>query len=160
MPAIMLAERLSELLYPSINTVPPDRRWMHAYTYSGHPTCCAVALRNIQIIEEEGLVERAATVGQRFLKQLQALGTCPGVGNVRGLGMLAAVEIVGNKETKQLFPPEAKLMQRLGDAVLERGLHTRLVADTICLAPPLVTTDEQIDRIVAIVAEAIESVTQ
>jgi adenosylmethionine-8-amino-7-oxononanoate aminotransferase len=132
---------------------------MHAYTYSGHPTCCAVALRNIQIIEEEELVERAAVTGQRFLEQLRTLEAHPSVGDVRGLGMIAAVELVANKETKQLFPPEAKLMQRLGDALLSHGLHTRLVADTICLAPPLVTTDEQIDRIVAIVAYAIEAVT-
>ncbi len=150
---------VSDTIRDAINNVPPDRRWMHAYTYSGHPTCCAVALRNIQIIEEEELVERAAVTGQRFLEQLRTLEAHPSVGDVRGLGMIAAVELVANKETKQLFPPEAKLMQRLGDALLSHGLHTRLVADTICLAPPLVTTDEQIDRIVAIVAHAIEAVT-
>lgn len=146
---------VSDAIHAAIESVPPERRWMHAYTYSGHPTCCAVALRNIQIIEDEGLVERAAVTGNRLLEKLQTLLTCDGVGDVRGLGMMAAVEVVADKTTKQLFPPEAQIMQRLADALLSRGLFTRLVADTICLAPPLITTDEQIDRIVAIIAESI-----
>jgi adenosylmethionine-8-amino-7-oxononanoate aminotransferase len=82
----------------------------------------------------------------------------PHIGDVRGLGMLAAVEIVADKTTKALFPPEAKLMERLGNALMARGLFTRLVADTICLAPPLVTTDAQIEQIAAIVGDAIDAV--
>ena len=69
--------------------------------------------------------------------------------------MMAAVEVVADKATKQLFPPEARVTERLAEALLARGLFTRLVADTICLAPPLITSDEQIDRIVAIIADAI-----
>jgi adenosylmethionine-8-amino-7-oxononanoate aminotransferase len=149
---------VSDAIRKVINSVPPDRRWMHAYTYSGHPTCCAVALRNIQIVEEEDLVKRAASSGQRLLEKLQTLRTCDGVGDVRGLGMMAAVEVVADTATKRLFPPEAQLSQHLSDALLQRGLFTRLVADTICLAPPLVTTDEQIDRIVEILADAIPAV--
>ncbi len=149
---------VSDAIREVINGVPPERRWMHAYTYSGHPTCCAVALRNIRIIQDEDLVERAAIAGRRLLEKLLALQTCEGVGDVRGLGMMAAVEIVADTTTKQSFPPEAQITQRLSDALLERGLFTRLVADTICLAPPLVTTDEQIDRLVAIIGEAIPAV--
>jgi adenosylmethionine-8-amino-7-oxononanoate aminotransferase len=151
---------VSDTIREVINSVPPERRWMHAFTYSGHPTCCAVALRNIQIIEEEDLVTRAASAGGRLLEKLQPLLTCDGVGDVRGLGMMMAVEIVADKTTKQLFPPEARLTERLSEALLRRGLFTRLVADTICLAPPLVTTDEQIDRIVEIIADAIPAVLQ
>jgi adenosylmethionine-8-amino-7-oxononanoate aminotransferase len=150
---------VSDTIRDVINSVPPDRRWMHAYTYSGHPTCCAVALRNLEIIDEEELVDRAATTGQQLQHKLQALRTHPHVGDVRGLGMLAAVEIVVDKTTKALFGADANLMERLGDALMERGLFTRLVADTICLAPPLVTTDRQIEQIVAIVGDAINAVT-
>jgi putrescine aminotransferase len=149
---------VSDTIREVINSVPPERRWMHAFTYSGHPTCCAVALRNIQIIEEEQLVERAASAGGRLLQKLQALLSCDGVGDVRGLGMMMAVEVVADKTSKQLFPPEARITERLGEALLRRGLFTRLVADTICLAPPLVTTDEQLDRIVEIIADAIPAV--
>jgi putrescine---pyruvate transaminase len=151
---------VSDTVRETINNVPPARRWMHAYTYSGHPTCCAVALRNIQIIEDEGLVERAAQTGQRLNEKLRSLAALEGVGNVRGQGMIAAVEVVADKTTKQLFPAEAQVSQRLYEALLERGLYTRIVADTICLAPPLVTTDEQVDRIVAIIGDAIPSVLQ
>jgi adenosylmethionine-8-amino-7-oxononanoate aminotransferase len=65
---------------------------------------------------------------------------------------------VADEATNQPFPPAAQLTQRLADALLERGLFTRLIADTICLAPSLVTTDEQIDRIVEIIADAIPAV--
>jgi adenosylmethionine-8-amino-7-oxononanoate aminotransferase len=149
---------VSDTIRAAIDSVPPDRRWMHAYTYSGHPTCCAVALRNIQIIEDEGLIERVAQAGQRLLDKLRPLGALDGVGDVRGLGLLAAVEVVADKATKQLHPPELQVSPRLQEALMERGLYTRVLADTICLAPPFVTSDEQIDRIVDVIADAIPSV--
>jgi adenosylmethionine-8-amino-7-oxononanoate aminotransferase len=141
-----------------IDGVPPGKRWMHAYTYSGHPTCCAVALANIDVLERERLVERAAAAGDRLLRGLRTLESVDGIGNVRGQGLMAAVEVVRDKTTKQQFPPEAGLTQKLTDALLERGLYTRVVMDCICLAPPLVTTDADIDRIVNIVGETIPAV--
>ena len=87
-----------------MDSTPPDRRWMHAYTYSGHPTCCAVALANLKIIEEEGLVQRAAEMGNRLLEGLHTLDNMPGVGEVRGLGMMAAVEVVEDKATQARVP--------------------------------------------------------
>jgi adenosylmethionine-8-amino-7-oxononanoate aminotransferase len=71
---------------------------------------------------------------------------------------MAAVEVVADKTTKQLFPPEAGITQKLTDALLDRGLYTRVALDCICIAPPLVTTDAQIDRIVAIVGETVPAV--
>ena len=131
---------------------------MHAFTYSGHPTCCAVALANIDILERERLVERAATSGARLLEKLRTLESLDGVGHVRGLGLMAAVEVVADKATKQLFPPDVGMTQKLTDALLDRGLYTRVAMDCICLAPPLVTTDAQIDRIVEIVGDTVSSV--
>jgi adenosylmethionine-8-amino-7-oxononanoate aminotransferase len=149
---------VSDKLRDVINSVPPGKRWMHAYTYSGHPTCCAVALANIDILERERLVERAAEAGDRLLRGLRALESMDHVGNVRGLGLMAAVEVVADKATKQYFPAEAGLSQKLMDALLERGLYTRVVMDSICLAPPLVTSDAQIDRMVSIIRETIPAV--
>lgn len=149
---------VSDRIAEAINTVPPGKRWMHAFTYSGHPTCCAVALKNIEILEREGLIERAASSGARMLQKLRALESLDGVGHVRGLGMMAAVEVVADKATKQLFPPEAGMAQKLTDALLDRGLYTRVAMDCICVAPPLVTTDPQIDRIAAIIGEAVSAV--
>jgi putrescine aminotransferase len=149
---------VSDAVRSVIDGVPPGKRWMHAYTYSGHPTCCAVALANIDILERERLVERAAAAGDRLLRRLRSLESVDGIGNVRGLGLMAAVEVVRDKATKQQFPPEAGLTQKLTDALLDRGLYTRVVMDCICLAPPLVTTDAEIDRIVNIVGETIPAV--
>jgi adenosylmethionine-8-amino-7-oxononanoate aminotransferase len=117
-----------------------------------------VALANIDIMEREGLVERAAAAGARLLERLRGLESRDGVGHVRGLGLMAAVEVVADKATKQLFPPAAGVTQKLTDAMLERGLYTRVVMDCICIAPPLVTTDAEIDRLVEIVGDAIGAV--
>jgi putrescine---pyruvate transaminase len=149
---------ISDRVREAINGVPPGKRWMHAFTYSGHPTCCAVALKNIDILEREKLVDRAAKGGARMLERLRTLESLDGVGNVRGLGMMAAVEVVADTVTKQLFPAEIGMTQKLTDALLDRGLYTRVAMDCICIAPPLVTTDAQIDRIVAIVGETVSSV--
>ncbi len=149
---------VSDKIHDVIDGVPPGKRWMHAYTYSGHPTCCAVALWNIQILEDEKLVERAAVSGQRLLEKLRTLESLDGVGHVRGQGLIAAVEVVADKGTKQPHAPEAQMTQRLTEGLLERGLFTRVVLDCICLAPPLVIGDEQIDRIVNVIGETIPAV--
>lgn len=149
---------VSDRVRDVINSVPLSRRWMHAFTYSGHPTCCAVALRNIDILEHERLVGRAEAAGARLLEKLRGLEDLEGVGDVRGQGLMAAVEVVADKATKQPFPAEVGLTQRLTDALLERGLYTRVVMDCICLAPPLVTSDEVLDRMVETVRATIPSV--
>jgi len=149
---------ISDRVREAINTAPPGKRWMHAFTYSGHPACCAVALKNIEILEREALVDRAAASGARLLERLRTLESLDGVGNVRGLGMMAAVEVVADKATKQLFPAEIGMAQKLTDALLDRGLYTRVAMDCICVAPPLVTTDAQIDRIVGIIGETVPAV--
>jgi adenosylmethionine-8-amino-7-oxononanoate aminotransferase len=149
---------VSDQVREVINGVPPGKRWMHAFTYSGHPTCCAVALKNIDILEREGLIDRAASSGARLLERLRALESLDGVGDVRGLGMMAAVEVVADKTTKQLFPAEIGMTQKLTDALLDRGLYTRVAMDCICIAPPLVTTDAQIDRIAEIIGDTVSAV--
>ncbi|HNP73419.1 MAG TPA: aspartate aminotransferase family protein [Kouleothrix sp.] len=151
---------VSDTIRDVMNGVPPEKRWMHAFTYSGHPTCAAVALKNIEIIENEGLVGQADEVGQYFQSRLQGLAGHAHVGDVRGVGMIAAVEVVADKASKQQFPATAGVTQKLVDAMLERGLFTRVVLDAVCLAPPLVTSEAQIDQIVEAVGGAIDSVTR
>jgi len=149
---------VSDRVRDVINGVPASKRWMHAYTYSGHPTCCAVALANIDIIEREGLVERAAAAGTRLQERLRELEAMDSVGHTRCQGLMGAVEVVADKATKQLFPAEAGVTPKLMDAMLERGLYTRVVMDCVCIAPPLVTTDAEIDRLVDIVRDSIAAV--
>jgi adenosylmethionine-8-amino-7-oxononanoate aminotransferase len=117
-----------------------------------------VALANLTILEEEGLVQRAAEMGNRLLEGLHTLDGLEGVGEVRGLGMMAAVELVADKATKQEFPATAKVGPRMQKEMFRRGLYTRSRGDVICLAPPLVTTAEQVDRIVEILRATIPAV--
>jgi putrescine---pyruvate transaminase len=146
---------VSDAIHEVLNSVPPAKRWMHAYTYSGHPTCCAVALINIEILQEEKLVERAAALGARFRKNLESLLTHEAVGDVRSQGLIGAVEVVADKTTKALHPADAQMTQRLTDALLDHGVYTRVVLDCICLAPPLVIDEAQLDTLTASVGEAI-----
>ena len=128
---------------------------MHAYTYSGHPTCCAVALANIEILESEKLVGNASVMGQRLMDGLNSLAAefeC--IGNVRGLGLMAAIEFVANRETKE----PAGIGEQVRKACITRGLFTRVVGDTLVFAPPLVINAEEIDLIVQSVGQSIAEV--
>jgi adenosylmethionine-8-amino-7-oxononanoate aminotransferase len=142
----------------ALDSVPPSKRWMHAYTYSGHPTCAAVALKNIEILESEQLIERAESSGRRFAQRLRELQGLDNVGHVRSLGLMGAVEVVADKRTKALHAPEASVTQKLSDALLDRGLYTRVAMDCICLAPPLMIEDHLLDRMVEIVGDTIPAV--
>src|SRR5215471_14866387 len=95
---------VSQQIQNAINEAPLDLKFMHAATYSGHPVCCAVGLANIAIIEREGLVARAAEVGARFIGLLRSqLEPLPNVGQVRSIGMMAAVELVDPNASGSAF---------------------------------------------------------
>src|SRR6267143_2432886 len=150
----------SKRVHEAIESAPLDRRFMHAATYSGHPVCCAVGLRNVEIIESEGLVERAAIMGRHLLDGLEELRDLPVVGDVRGLGMMAGVELVTDRATKA---PALGVGARFVREALARGLLPRIrpgsadppIGDTICLAPPLSTPTEVLDRIPEILRDAL-----
>lgn len=149
---------VSEPIHQAMLSVPYADRWMHAYTYSGHPTCCAVALRNLEILEKEGLVERAEKMGQRLLDGARSLLDLRAVGEVRGLGLMVAVELVADRATKAAFDPAKNVIGRVRKELEARGLFTRVVRDIILLAPPLVLTEAQVDRIVEILRGGISGV--
>ena len=133
--------------------------WMHAYTYSAHPVGCAVALRTIDIILDEDFCAQAAAKGAHLLAGLQAaLASHPHVGEVRGKGLMCAVEMVQDKATRAEFPATDNIGVKVHAATQQRGLFSRLRGDVFCLAPPVVTTTEQLDRIVEILAAAIAEV--
>ena len=149
---------VSDRIGQAIDSAGGDRTWMHAFTYSGHPVGCAVALANLDIIEREGLVARAGALGQRLLAGLKTLSSHPHVGDVRGLGLMCAVEFVADTATKAEFPAAEKVGARVHAATQERGLFTRLRGDVYNLAPCYVTTEAQVDRMVEILGESIEAV--
>jgi adenosylmethionine-8-amino-7-oxononanoate aminotransferase len=133
----------------------------HGFTYSGHPTACAVGLRNLQILEEERLVERVAEKGAYLQQRLQEIRSHEIVGDVRGLGLLAGVEFVQDRKSKQLFDPSLGVARRVWLAAIESGVIFRpLGGDVIATSPPFVITEKQIDRLVDVLDAAIGRVTK
>ena len=141
-----------------MDSVKSAERWMHGNTASAHPVGCAVALANLDIIANEDLVGNASRLGARLLDSLRlALDDSPYVGEVRGLGLLAGIELVADRPTKERFPSEAGIGRRVRAELFSRGLYTRVLDDIICLAPPLITTPEQIDILPGIVSTAVKA---
>ena len=133
----------------------------HGFTYSGHPTACAVGLRNLQILEEERLVERVAENGAYLQRRMQELRSHEIVGDVRGLGLLAGVEFVRDRGSKQQFDVSLGVARRVWLAALANGVIFRpLGGDVIATSPPFVISEKQIDRLVDGLDSAIGSVTK
>ena len=130
--------------------------FQHGFTYSGHPTSCAVALRNIQILEDEHLVDQAAKRGAYLLDRLRSLYRHEIVGDIRGLGLMAGIELVKDRATKEQFDVSLGAARRVWAAALEMGVIVRpLPGDVIAMSPPFVITEPQIDRIVEALDTAI-----
>jgi putrescine aminotransferase len=132
--------------------------FVHGYTYSGHPTAAAVALRNIEIIEREKLVERTAKdTGPYLAKALAKLADHPLVGEARSLGLIGAVEIVSKKGTNERFSgKEGPGGMIVRDLCIKKGLMVRGVRDTIVMSPPLIITHAQIDQMVDTIRAALD----
>ena len=124
-------------------------------TFGGHPVGAAAALANIDIIEKENLVENSAQMGAYLLEQLHTLEEDhPIIGNVRGLGLLACVEIVKDRRSKERFPADLKLEERLAEKFKEHRLILR-PRGAIVLSPPLCVRRDEIDRIVSTIDQVL-----
>jgi putrescine aminotransferase len=160
---------VSHAIKEAMDSVKPEDRWMHAYTYSGHPTCCAVGLKNLEIMERERLWENAAKMGARLDDGLrQTFASHPHVGDIRGgKGLLAALELVEDRASKRNFAADRKVAPRVQAEMMKRGLVTRTrpapgphpaPGDAVFYAPPLVIGAAEVDRIVAITRDALKAV--
>jgi adenosylmethionine-8-amino-7-oxononanoate aminotransferase len=160
---------MTQPIKDAIESVEPSNKWMHGYTYSGHPACCVVALKNIAIIEREGLLAESARKGNLLHDALIAtFGDHPNVGDIRsGKGLLVAVEFVEDRATKKNFSGDRAIGNQLRAEMKNRGLVTRTrpatgahpgAGDQVLLAPPLVITDAEVERMVEIVRESVEAV--
>ena len=136
-----------------------NRQVSQVNTYGGHPAAAAVALRNIEILVEERLAERSAENGRYLLDALRTLSRHPWVGDVRGKGLLAGVELVKDRKTKEpvLAPAVQALLEfcRGEGVILGRSVAGRQFSNTVTMAPPLVVTRHEIDRIVTVLDKGI-----
>lgn len=136
------------------------QRWFTSgLTYSGHPVSCAAALKNIEIIEREGLLAHAANVGSYFEARMAPLAALPLVGNVRGKKLMLCVESVADKETKALLPDAANESKRISDIAESMGLLVRPIGHLNVMSPPLILTESQVDFIAETLEQAIRRVT-
>jgi putrescine---pyruvate transaminase len=136
------------------------QRWFTSgYTNSGHPVACAAGLKTIQIIEDEGLLPRAAAMGRYFNDRMAALADLPLVGDVRGRGLMLCIESVANKGTRALLPDDANESKRISDAAEAMGLLVRPIGHLNVMSPALVVTQDQIDQIADTLTRAIARVT-
>jgi putrescine aminotransferase len=140
---VMVSDRVADVL------IERGGEFFHGFTYSGHPTCAAVAARNIRILRDERIVEHVREVAAPHLARRWAeLAEHPIVGQARSKGLVAALELVADKTTRQRFPEPGKTGTLCRDHCFNNGIIMRAVRDTMIVAPPLVITPAQIDELV------------
>ena len=121
----------------------------HGLTYAGHPVAAAVALRNLELMEERGLMAHATRMGPILQDKLAPIADHPLVGNLRGIGLIAGLELVADKATKAQYPPAEKMAFKVAAACLAEGLIVRaLPGDVVAICPPLIIDEAQIDELV------------
>ncbi len=146
---------VADFIVDAIKANPDD--FVHGYTYSGHPTAAAVALKNLEIIEREDLVRRTAEDSGPYLAQrLAHLSAHPLVGEARSLGLIGAVEIVAAPGTNRRFGAGGSAGIVVRDICIAKGLMVRGVKDSIVMSPPLIITHEEIDWMVDTIAAALD----
>jgi adenosylmethionine-8-amino-7-oxononanoate aminotransferase len=153
--ALITTQRVVEPLVSSGDTI-------MFHTFGGHPAACAVACKVLDILESEGLVERAAELGRYLDTRLERLRAHPNVAEVRGRGLLWAVEIVRDKDTLERFPESAGVTFAVIRAALERGVFfyfggTGDYRDIICLGPPFIIDHTEIDRMVEALEQSVDA---
>ena len=152
---------VSQTIMDALQNVPSDARFMHAYTNSAHPTASAVALRNLRIIEEEGLVANAQTMGDRLGDGLRStFGDHAHVTNIRQLGLIAGLTLVRDAASGEPYEASEGMGGRVAKHMREQcELITRFVGDHLVIAPPLIVNESEIDHIVGAFETAVNAVT-
>ncbi|NKC33792.1 aspartate aminotransferase family protein [Falsiroseomonas selenitidurans] len=155
--AIIINDRIFQGLADGSQTI---GTWGHGFTYSGHPVAAAVALETLKIYDELRIVDHVRTVGAHMQKALRdRFADHPLVGEVRGIGMVAAIELVADKAEHKNFEASAKVGPRLAKAGEEQGVILRgLANDTIAFSPPLIMTTDEVDSMVERTAKALDAV--
>ncbi|MCB9948634.1 MAG: aspartate aminotransferase family protein [Rhodospirillaceae bacterium] len=169
-----IAKGLTSAYLPLSGVIVSDKVWQvleqgsdqlgpigHGWTYSAHPTCAAAALANLDILQGEDVPGNVRAVAPYLVAGLrEAVGDHPMVGEVRGAGMMAAVEFVEDRATKRPFDPAKKVGPAVAAACVERGLIARGMphGDILGFAPPLILSKDEADQVVAITKQAVEAV--
>jgi 4-aminobutyrate--pyruvate transaminase len=142
--AILFTDKIYQALADNSNKIGV---FGHGYTASGHPVATAVALENLDIIEERDLAGAAARMAPAFQERIRSFASHPLVGEARGVGLVGALEFVADKATKAAFAPPGSFGAKLAELCHEEGLIIRAIGDVIAFCPPLIITPAQIDEL-------------
>nr|WP_299240356.1 aspartate aminotransferase family protein [uncultured Halomonas sp.] len=149
--AVLVGDRVAETL------IDEGGEFFHGFTYSGHPVCAAVALKNIELMEAEGIVDKVRDdLGPYLARRWAELNDHPIVGETRSLGLIGALELVANKASGERFDKSLSAGNLCRDICFENGLVMRSVGDAMVISPPLVITREQIDELVTLARRALD----
>ncbi|MEO5620772.1 MAG: aspartate aminotransferase family protein [Cypionkella sp.] len=170
---ITIAKGLTSAYAPLSGSIVSDRVWKvlehgtdengpigHGWTYSAHPICAAAGVANLKLLDELGLIANAAAMGKALKSGLtEALAAHPHVGDIRGEGLLCAVEFVEDRETRRFFDPARKIGPQLSAEMLKRGVIARAMpqGDILGFAPPFCITQAEVDTVVQATAEAVKA---
>ncbi|MGP5309004.1 aspartate aminotransferase family protein [Vreelandella alkaliphila] len=142
--AVLVGDRVADTL------IEDGGEFFHGFTYSGHPVCAAVALKNLELLESERVVEKVRDeLGPYLAKRWQELAEHPLVGEARSLGLIGALELVADKSTGERFDKSLSAGNLCRDLCFEHGLVMRSVGDTMVMSPPLIITRDEIDELVS-----------
>jgi putrescine aminotransferase len=149
--ALLVHDRVAEVMINQAG------EYYHGFTYSGHPVSCAVALRNLELIENEKLVENAGPKGELLRAKLnEALGDHPMVGEIRGAGLIGAIELTADKRTRKPFAKVGRTGTICRDFCIDNGVILRATRDTMLFSPPLTISEEEIGLLVELAKTSID----
>lgn len=149
--AVALGKRMSETFLKA------DEELVHGFTYSGHPVAATVALKNLEIIEREGLATCAGgDIGDYFAQHLEQLNDHPLVGETRSVGLMGAIELVEDKSTRKRFDEKKEVGKTCRNNCFDSGLIMRAVGDTMVLSPPLTITPAELDELFTLARAALD----
>lgn len=148
---VMVSSRLADVL------VEKGGEFAHGFTYSGHPVCTAVAAENIRIMRNEQIVEHVdEEIAPYFGRKWSQLADHPLVGEARSLGLLGALELVRDKDSRSFFDPAMEVGNRCRDICFQNGLVMRAVGDKMVVSPPLIINNDQIDELVEVAGKCLD----
>jgi putrescine aminotransferase len=148
---LMVSDRVANVL------IEKGGEFFHGFTYSGHPVACAASLANLEIFQREKLVERVAQDTAPYLaRRWGELAAHPLVGEARCTGLLAAIELVPQKNPRRFFEPRGDVGMKMRTFCTDNGLVMRAVRDTLFVAPPLVISRTEIDELLAKVVRSLD----
>ncbi|MBR9771291.1 aspartate aminotransferase family protein [Halomonas sp. H33-56] len=148
---VLVGDRVADTL------IDEGGEFYHGFTYSGHPVCAAVALKNLELMQAEGVVERVRDdLGPYLATRWKSLESHPLIGEARSLGLIGALEIVADKDSGKRFDKALAVGNLCRDICFETGLVMRSVGDTMVISPPLVISHDEIDELVRLAREALD----